>query len=315
MRASIFLIPAVVISAGTARADTSLTIESNDLAVAVTALLEQHDEPVGLIASADAPTIGLQKGDLVRAINGRTANRMSLIEGGAILYLDVSRGSTQFVVRLAVKLDSMEVTIPRDRYKDKVDQLVRFGPDLITGMSRIFTQVNKDGLPSGVMVRRAWFGFGTLVEGDVIKNIDGVDIDTIDHAVTAFEQAKSRDHVTFTIERLDQTLVRTLKIENTLTPDPSVATPSITSPEWEAANEQRIQIVHKPVARVDVNDPTVKAKVQAKAFAELLVGDDSAARRRPGFDLRQQDTKAHDVCSNSAVLTPFERNLRGTQPR
>jgi hypothetical protein len=102
MRASIFLIPAVVVSAGTARADTSLTIESTDLAVAVTALLEQHDEPVGLVASADAPTIGLQKGDLVRAINGRTANRMSLIEGGAILYLDVSRGSTQFVVRLAV---------------------------------------------------------------------------------------------------------------------------------------------------------------------------------------------------------------------
>lgn len=202
-----------------------LAIDAKDLNAAVPKLFEQHDEPVGLVAMESNPALGLAKGDIVRAINGQLATRMTMLtDGGTILYLDVTRGTQTFVVRVSVKLADAEDAIPRDQYKDRVQQLQRFGPDLISNKNHVFTQVTKGGNPSGVMVRSLWFGFGTLLEGDVIRKIDGVEVDTTTQAVEAFARAKDHQEIAITVERLDQTLVKTLRIEDSLNPDPTIAT-------------------------------------------------------------------------------------------
>ena len=216
----------LVLAAGSAHAaPLDLAIDAKDLTAAVPGLFEQHDEPVGLVATSDNATLGLVKGDLVRAINGQSATRMSMLtDGGTIMYLDVMRGTQPLVVRLAVKLADAENVIPRDQYKDRVQQLQRFGPDLISDMNHVFTQVTKSGAPSGVMIRSLWFGFGTLIEGDVIRKIDGVEVATTAQAVEAFARAKDHHEIAITVERLDQIVVKTLRIDDSLIPDPTIAT-------------------------------------------------------------------------------------------
>ena len=217
----------VVVLVGLARAAHAdvidRTITANDLAAAVPGLIEQRDEPVGLLALQDNPALGLVKGDLVRAINGQSATRMTMLSsGGAIFYLDVVRGAQAIVVRIAVKLDAAEATISRDRYRDRVQQFERFR-DLVTNKSHTFTQVTAGGMPSGVMVPSSWFGFGTLIEGDVIRKIDGVNVSTIEQAVAAFGRDKDSVEVQITVERLGQTVVKTLRIDDSLNPDLAVA--------------------------------------------------------------------------------------------
>jgi hypothetical protein len=218
------ILPVMVIARAAHADPHDLAIDSKDLAAAMTGLLEQQEEPLGLLAIADNPKLGLARGDIVRAINGQSATRMSLLtDGGAIFYLDVTHGAQAFVVRLAVKLDGAEDAISRDRYRDRVQQLQRFGVDLVTHKNHVFVQVKKAGTPSGVMVRSSWAGFGTLIEGDVIRKIDGVEIATVEQAVDAFARAKNSPEVAITVERLDQTLVKTLRIEDSLKPDPNIA--------------------------------------------------------------------------------------------
>ena len=115
-----------------------------------------------------------------------------------------------------------EATISRDRYRDRVQQFERFR-DLVTNKSHTFTQVTAGGMPSGVMVPSSWFGFGTLIEGDVIRKIDGVNVSTIEQAVAAFGRDKDSVEVQITVERLGQTVVKTLRIDDSLNPDLAVA--------------------------------------------------------------------------------------------
>src|SRR5450432_3339448 len=48
-------------------------LDERDLETAMSTLADQTDEPVGLLAIARIPKLGLEKGDLVRAINGAPA--------------------------------------------------------------------------------------------------------------------------------------------------------------------------------------------------------------------------------------------------
>ncbi len=217
VRTRLAVIGLVVTMAGRAHADpTSLAIDGKQLSEAMTVLVEHDAEPVGLIATEDIRALTLARGDLVIGINGRTATAAALAEGDPLLYLDVERGGARVVIRVEVRLDAREVVIPRAMYRTQVDRLGVLGRDLITGENRSFTQVVKDGQDSGVMVTHLWIGFGTLLAGDIIRSIDGTDIDTVAHAVEALAAAGGNRSVTIAIDRLGVRLVRTLRFDDAL---------------------------------------------------------------------------------------------------
>ncbi len=262
MRTLLFVVVLVVGLARATRADViDRAITANDMAAAVPGLIEQHDEPVGLLALRDNPSLGLVKGDLVRAINGQPATRLTMLNnGGAIFYLDVMRGTQAIVVRVAVKLDAAEATISRDRYRDRVQQFERFR-DLVTNKSHTFTQVTAGGAPSGVMVPSSWFGLGTLAEGDVIRKIDGVAVSTIEQAVAAFGRDKDSLEVQITVERLGQTVVKTLRIDDSLDPDVAVAAED----DGDGDGDDPPQIpARKPEIAMSLTDLPARHKPRAK---------------------------------------------------
>jgi general secretion pathway protein C len=215
----VLLVLAVV--AGAARADTitSLSIEEKDLDSAIEALPVQLDEPVGLMALAKIPKLGLEKGDIVRAINGSPAAHgalWGLRNDSSLVYLDVLRGKKAVVIRLQVKLKGITESITRDRFKERLEMIAQ-RPDGLLG------QVTKDGAPSGVLLRGAWLLFMGAHDGDIVRKVDGAPLDTVEHLMATLDKASDRPQIVFELERAGPPVTATLQFEDPPKEDPAIA--------------------------------------------------------------------------------------------
>ncbi|MGE0868259.1 MAG: PDZ domain-containing protein [Kofleriaceae bacterium] len=205
---SLLLTTMLLLVAAPAGADqiTTVTIPAEHVRAELRTLAEQRDEPVGLVAIAKHPKLGLAKGDVVRRINGAPASRFAFMGGQSnVLYLDVLRGNKPISIRVVLKFDRrVEAEIDRELFQMIAERTKRHG----LGM----TQITKNGEPSGVMTDS--FGmFSGLRPGDIIRKIDGKRITTVDEAGAAFQRALASPQVVFELERNGQPVTLTMTIE------------------------------------------------------------------------------------------------------
>jgi membrane-associated protease RseP (regulator of RpoE activity) len=193
-----------------------VTLSDKDYGAAFETLVPQYDEPIGLAVLANNPKLGLLKGDLVRAINGEAVQRSPTFRFRTdvpLIYLDVLRGGKVVVVRVLVTKDSLEEHMERDRFKEHLEMAAKFGA------ADMFHAVTKGGNPSGVVVG-GWFP--PLVDGDIIRKIDGASVATPEDAVAALEKATDHAQVVFDAERLGKPMTARLIIDTPVSLDPAL---------------------------------------------------------------------------------------------
>ena len=213
---------AVVLWARTAAADPTFTVDDKDLEAGMASFAEQLDEPVGMLVIARSPKLGLEKNDIVRAINGEPASKSGMRglrhDSATLMYLDVLRGKKELVVRIRVKISAAEEHLERDRYKEELDRLHQFGATFA------LVQVTKDGNPSGVELKMPWFMMSAgPTEGDIIRRIDKRAISTVDEMMAALEAGKDQPKVVIEADRLGQPLTFTLDLDDPPKEDPAIA--------------------------------------------------------------------------------------------
>lgn len=206
-----WVILALVVVARAAHADptVSLSITAEELATALDTLPERLEEPVGLLALAKTPQLGLEKGDVVRTINGTAPAglpRPLVVAPAAVVLLEVSRRGKPVVIRLQVRLANAVDTIRRDRFTDLVDR--EQGHDLA------LAQVTRDGKPSGILVRSDWLWITPIKAGDILRKIDGVAVPTIEALLGALVRAKDHAKIEIAVDRLGQALAVTVVLED-----------------------------------------------------------------------------------------------------
>jgi S1-C subfamily serine protease len=215
-----WVVLALVLVARPAHADptVSLSIAAEELVTALEALPEHLDEPIGLIALVKIPKLGLEKGDVVRTINGTAPAglpRPGILVPAPVVLLDVSRRGKPVVIRLQVKLENAVDTIPRDRFTDLVDS--ERGRDLA------LAQVTKDGKPSGIVVRGDWLWITPIKAGDILRKVDGVAVNTIEALLGALVRAKDHAKIEIAVDRLGQAIAVTVVLEDPPKENPELA--------------------------------------------------------------------------------------------
>jgi type II secretory pathway component PulC len=212
------LIFVFVASSARAAPIISLSITADELAAGFDSLAEHLDEPVGVIALAKTPKLGLEKGDVVRTINGIAPAGLSRSKIGApakVVFLDALRRGKPIVIRLQINLENVTVTIARDRFADDIDR--EQGRDLA------LAQVTKDGKPSGLWLRNDWFWMLPVKPGDVIRRIDGVAVNTIEALFGALRRAKDHPKLEIGIDRIGQAMAVTIMLEDPPKENPAIA--------------------------------------------------------------------------------------------
>jgi hypothetical protein len=213
MRALLFVAAATAVAHAGPVVD--VTLPEKDAPTAFSSLVAQYDEPIGLAVLANNPKLGLLKGDVVRAINGEvtlTDPAMGFRGEPTLMYLDVLRGGKVVVVRVLLVRDAVEDHVDRDRYRDHIDMMQKWG-------DRALRQVTKNGNPSGVMMD---LYFPPLASGDIIRKIDGVPVTTPGDASAALAQTVDHAEVAFELERLGKPLVAKLVLDTPATLDPAL---------------------------------------------------------------------------------------------
>ncbi len=210
----------VVLVARPAHADptVSLSMGAEELAMALEAMPEHLDEPVGLVAPAKTPKLGLEKGDVVRTINGTSPAglaRPGMVGSAQVVFLDVLRRGKPVVIRLQVKLENVVATIPRDRFADDIDREA--------DRELALTQVTRDGKPSGLWLRKDWFWITPLKPGDVIRKVDGVAVNTIQALFEALGRAKGHPKLELDVDRIGQAITVTVMLEDPPKDNPEIA--------------------------------------------------------------------------------------------
>jgi type II secretory pathway component PulC len=230
-----------------------------DYETAIAALANQTDEPIGLLAIARSPRIGLEKGDLVRAINGAPAvTEVTRFGGGfhirdnyALINLTVLRGKKELVVTLHVKPATVVEHTERDRFGETLDRNKQWGN------ANDYQQVTHDGQPTGVMVKTQWFMVTNgPQEGDIIRRIDGHAVTTSEEVATALEAARTRPQFVLDMDRLGQILTITVILD-----DP---------PKESVEIEKAIALIKK------VNDTTYEVP---KALIDSMLANPMAAAK------------------------------------
>jgi hypothetical protein len=186
---------------------TSVSIDDAALAAAMKELPVQLAEPIGLVAAARDPRIGLEKGDVIRAINGVPAvlgASARLAERTALVYLDVARGPRTVTIRLQVKLRGSFDKLDHSVFQDQLARATQ--PDT----DPVLRQVTRGGAPSGVLIARAWPSSSQVEEGDIVRKVDGVVVDTVEQLITALEAAADHSRIMLGIDRLGQPVEATL---------------------------------------------------------------------------------------------------------
>ncbi len=187
-------------------------LSTTDFATAVDALASQVDEPVGLRANAQSRLLGLERGDLVIAINGEPA-----IAGGhgwsglhldrAIQTLTVLRGAKELTLTLHLKLDAVTQHLAVDRLTELVDRTRQGG-------ARDYVAATKNGIPSGLLVKQpiTYVAAGPH-EGDLIRKIDGHVVTTSSDLVKAYEEARDKPQLVLELERSGAPLQITIVLD------------------------------------------------------------------------------------------------------
>lgn len=212
------LVPVLVTRSAHADPTVSLSIGAEELAMALEALPEHLDEPIGLIAPAKAPALGLEKGDVVRTINGTSPAglpRPGMVGSAQVVFLDVLRRGKPIVIRLQVKLENVVATIPRDRFADDIDRE--------QDRDHALAQVAKDGKPSGLWLRNDWFWTTPIKAGDVIRKVDGVAVNTIQALFGALGRAKDHPKLQIDVDRIGQAITVTVVLEDPPKENPEIA--------------------------------------------------------------------------------------------
>lgn len=217
-----WMVVAFVVAARSAHADpmTSLSVDGKELAAALEALSKQREEPTGLVVSVKAPKLGLEKGDVIRAINGRSAADISPIprdRDTSVVYFDVVRGGKNLVIRLDVKLTGWTEIMERSKLDEMIHAL-SLDPDLS------LRQVTRNGKPSGVQVQFAWAWFPSLHDGDIVRKLDGVAVDTPAQLVAAMSGAAAQPQIVLELDRIGQATTMVIQLTKPQPkPDPDVA--------------------------------------------------------------------------------------------
>lgn len=214
----------LVAAAGVARAQpmVSVSVTQRELADGFAMLTDHLEEPVGLLASADVPVLGLHRGDVVIALDGKTpklneGSWRTLPDLTPVLYLDVLRGKQRLVVRIAVQFGAI-VTHTHEEYIDHDLEMADRYSDVR------FAQVTRGGAPSGVLVLDEMVGLGTAIApGDVVRRVDGKQIATVAELVDALKAAKAHPQILFDVERLGQPIRVTVYVDPEPKPDPVIA--------------------------------------------------------------------------------------------
>jgi hypothetical protein len=244
---------AVIVCARRAGADPTLVVDEAELKAGLDALAEQLDEPVGMLAIARNPKLGLEKNDIVRAINGEAASKSGMRglrhDTASELYLDVLRGKKEVVIRLKVKFGPIEDHVERDRFKEELDRMKQY--------SFAWLQVTKDGNPSGVEMKMPWFVMMSgPTEGDIIRRVDRKTTETIDELLAALDAAKDNAKVVLEIDRLGQMLTYTLIFDDPPKEDPAIAAAIAAIVKIDDATYE----VPRSLVDAVISDPTKLAK-------------------------------------------------------
>ena len=208
---------AIIVLLGVSRVHAE-PISAQDYQDAIKALAEQAEEPVGLLATAKSPRLGLEKGDLVIAINGDPAIAAytfgSLSDTHSIQVLTVMRGNKELALSVHLKLVDQTVHLDADRMIDALDFAKR------TASSEYLT-VTKHGVASGALVRHAFsFSSEYPAHGDIIRKIDGKAVTTTAEVEAAYEAQRDKPQFTMDLERFGQPFKVTFVIDR---PDPAIA--------------------------------------------------------------------------------------------
>lgn len=184
------------------------------------ALAEQLDEPVGLVAKAAIPALGLAKGDLVRAIDGRRALRDDIGGEGAgsgpVVYLDVRRGARDLVVRVEVEIGTLECHAGRAYFERELYEVRQYTDVALA-------PVTHAGRPVGVLARMPFAGGEPILEeGDVVRRVDGTAVTTPMQLLDALDAAKDHARIALDIERLDHPVTITVVLEDEPKPSPAI---------------------------------------------------------------------------------------------
>lgn len=211
MKRSVLVLALVVVS-GVARAEPMTTVKLTDheLHEGLGTLAAQFDEPIGLRADADLPKLGLVRGDIVVAVDGRSSLGMSLgMWGGQqpVRYLDVKRGKRDLVVRVEVQLGAIEQHAERDDFERTVTGEREFS-------DVAFSPVTHAGHPSGVLVRMPMSMALALDEGDLVRRVDGKAVTTAAELLDALEAAKADAKIQLDLERLGRPVQVTIVLDD-----------------------------------------------------------------------------------------------------
>lgn len=200
----------LVVVARTVHADSvvMLSIAEKELSTALGAMPNQLEEPIGVVAVAKNPKLGLEKGDVVRLINGVAPTEWLDGDGYGqpVVWLDVVRRGKPVAVRLQVKLDGVANTLERGRFREELDITRK------VDLEFQFAQVTKGGKPSGILLNSRWYNIRPLTFGDVVRKVDGVAVGTIDAFLTALDRAKDHPAVTIEVDRTGQPIVATVRL-------------------------------------------------------------------------------------------------------
>ena len=178
-------------------------------------LAAQTDEPIGLLAIARSPRLGLEKGDLVRAINGAPALTEVTQFGGlmirgkpALVNLTVVRGKKELVVTVHIKPGPVTEHTERARFIETLDRNKQWG------MTSDYQQVTRDGTPAGVVVKMPWFiVMNGPQEGDIIRRIDNHAVTTPEEVATALDAARDHPQFVIDVDRLGETFQITVILD------------------------------------------------------------------------------------------------------
>jgi S1-C subfamily serine protease len=186
-------------------------IDQNDMTALFSAMGDSTDEPTGLVVankSATTAKLGLHVGDVIRTVNGYPASRTrTYFRSLSMLYLEVARGKTAFVVRVVMKLDpNPTVTSESNRLKEQISELAGAGDY----SDFEFTPITRDGKPSGVQVHMPWLN--GLDDGDLVRMIDGAPVTTASDLVDALTKGVDHDQIVIKLDRMDQPLTLTINV-------------------------------------------------------------------------------------------------------
>jgi hypothetical protein len=189
----------------------AVTLEPGELTTFWASTKVSTEEPIGLRIDRADPVVAkvkLAPGDIIRAIDGRAViDTLLLNRSEGIMFLDVTRGKQQLVVRLEVRDPTMPtVTVERHWLVENLISAAAQPPALV--------QVTRGGKPSGV----ALTGVGVVFRaGDVVRSIDGTAVTTIEQARAMLDKAKDKPSILLKLERLDHAFTAKLVIETGVT--------------------------------------------------------------------------------------------------